>query len=82
MDCRRFAPAAHIKFYKFFPTRITSLRSVILVGARMTKKGKPVGFMPKTNGFAISKCIVHSKIEASFIFLLPLHFLTPFSFGH
>ena len=48
----------------------------------MTKKGKPVGFMPKTNGCAISKCIVHSKIEASFIFLLPLHFVTPFSFGH
>jgi len=53
-----------------------------LLGARMTKKGKPVVLCPKPNGCAISKCIVHSKIEASFIFLLPLHFVTSFRFGH
>jgi hypothetical protein len=51
-------------------------------GGENDKKGEAGSFIPKTNGCAISKCIVHSKIEASFIFLLPLHFLTPFSFGH
>ena len=64
------------KILQIFPTRITSLRSVILVGGENDKKGEAGSFMPKT------KWLRHFQMYRSQQNRSKLHFSAPATFCH